>query len=83
MNNRKLKDSSQLFVRENISKGGAGFGLEQQEGGTRGGHAAAGKPIRLPAGKAASSTFCVPLRDDSGSHVNIHRQTLCFPLSAV
>lgn len=82
MNNRKLKDALQHFVRENISKGGAGFGLEQQDSGTRKGHAAAGNPVRLPAGKAASSTLHIALRDHSGSHINIHHQTPCCPSSA-
>lgn len=44
MTNKKLKDALQYFVRENIFKGGAGFGLKQQDSSTHGVHAATGNP---------------------------------------
>lgn len=77
MKNGKFKDALHRSVRVNISKGGAGFGLEQQDSGTHGGHAAAGNSVRLPAGNAASSTLHILLRDHS--HINIHHQTPCCP----
>lgn len=56
MTNKKLKDALQHFVRENIFKGDAGFGLKQQDSCTRGGHAATGNPSYHQLEKLKSST---------------------------